>query len=136
MDISVFKQRGRVSVIVLQPHGDLDRSTYQDLMAKVREVYEAGARDILLDLSDIPHISYSGIVALHNIAAMLRGDRLTEPDSGFDTIYAITEDPGSGFQKHIKLLNPQSAVDQMLELERYNRFLEIYTDREAAIASF
>jgi hypothetical protein len=136
MDISVFEQRGRVSVIVLQPHGDLDSSTYRDLMTKVREIYEAGARDILLDLSDTPHISYSGIVALHNIAAMLRGDRLTEPDSGFDTIYAITEDPGCGFQKHVKLLNPQSEVDQMLELEWYNRFLEIYTDREAAIASF
>ena len=136
MDISVSEQRGRVPVMVLQPHGELDSFTYRDLMSKVREVYEAGARDILLDLSDTPHISHAGIMALHNIAAIMRGDKLAEPDSGLDAIYAVTEDPRCGCQKHVKLLNPQSEVDKMLELERYKRFLETYTDLETAIASF
>jgi hypothetical protein len=136
MNVTVFKEQGRVPVTVLQPHGNLDTSTYRDLMTRARKVYKEGARDILLDLSETPHMSYSGIMALHNIAAMLRGDKLTEPDSGRDAIYAITGDQSRGLQKHFKLLNPQSDVDKMLEMQRYKRFLKVYTDLGAAITSF
>lgn len=138
MKVTVLKEQGRVPVTVLQPHGSLvDASSYKDLMTKMREVCAEGIQYILLDLSDTPKISYSGLMALHNIAAMLRGDRLTEPDSGWDEIYAITEDQRRGMQSHLKLLNPQPDVEKLLEMERYKQhFLEIHTDLETAIASF
>ena len=137
MKITVLKEQGRVPVTVLQPHGSLDDSSYRDLMVKVREVCAEGIQYILLDLGDTPQISYSGLIVLHNIAAMLRGDQLTEPDSGWDEIYAISEDPSRGLQPHFKLLNPQPDVDKLLEMERYKqRFLEVHTDLETAVASF
>ena len=137
MNVTVLKEQGRVPVTVLRPHGSLDNSSYRDLMTKVREVCAEGIQYILLDLSDTPKLSYSGLMALHNIAAMLRGDQLTEPDSGWDEIYAISEDQSRGLQSHLKLLNPQPDVDKLLEMERYKqRFLEVHTDLETAIASF
>ena len=137
MKVTVFKEQGRVPVTVLQPHGNLDDFSYRDLIVKAREVCTEGIQYILLDLSDTPHISYSGLMALHNIAAMLRGDQLTEPNSGWDEIYAITSDHRCGPQPHLKLLNPQPDVDHLLEMEKYKqRFLEVHTDLETAVASF
>jgi anti-anti-sigma regulatory factor len=47
MEITVYQVQGRVSVTVLQPHGDVDASNYRDLIAKAQEVCNAGAQDIL-----------------------------------------------------------------------------------------
>ena len=42
----------------------------------------------------------------------------------------------TGFQQHLKLLNPQPRVDRVLEMVGFKRFLEVYTDLDTAVASF
>jgi anti-anti-sigma regulatory factor len=120
----------------LQPHGDLDAGSYQDLIAKAMEVCDGGAQDILLDLSDMPYMSSSGLVALQTIAARLRGEELPDPEAGWGAFRAIHRDRDSGIQQHFKLLNPQPRVDHVLEMVGFKRFLEIYSDLESAVASF
>jgi anti-anti-sigma regulatory factor len=39
-------------------------------------------------------------------------------------------------QSHLKLLNPQPRVDRVLDTVGFKQFLGIYTDLEAAVASF
>lgn len=136
MEITVYQVQGRVSVTVLQPHGDVDASNYRDLIAKAQEVCNAGAQDILLDLSDIPFVSSAGLVALHSIARMLRGEQPPDPESGWEAFRAIRRDRDRGPQQHLKLLNPQPRVDKVLETAGFKRFMEVYTDLETAIASF
>jgi anti-anti-sigma factor len=136
MEITVYQAQGEVPVTVLQPHGDLDASNYKDLIAKAQEVRDAGAQDILLDLSDTPYISSSGLVALHRIAVMLRGEEPTEPESGWASLHAIRRDVDRGLQEHLKLLNPQPSVDNVLEMAGFKHFIDIYTDLETAVASF
>ena len=48
MEIKVSQEQGRVTVAVIQLAGHLDGQTYQDLIAKAREAFEAGAQNILL----------------------------------------------------------------------------------------
>jgi anti-anti-sigma regulatory factor len=136
VEITVSQVQGRVPVTVLQMHGDLDAASYQDLIAKAQEVYDAGARDILLDLSDTPYMSSSGLVALQTMAAMLRGEEMPDPEAGWGAFRAIHRDRDSGMQEHFKLLNPQPRVDHVLEMVGFKRFLEICTDLDVAIASF
>lgn len=136
MNVTISHSQGRVPVTVLHTHGDLDASNYQDLIAKSQEVYEAGARDILLDLSDTPYMSSSGLVALQSIAALLRGEEAPDPEAGWQAFRAIHRDRDAGFQTHVKLLSPQPRVESILEMVGFNRFLEVFTDLEAAIASF
>ena len=64
MNISVDHVEGRVPVTILTPHGDLDASSYQDLINQAQELYKSGTRDLILDLSDTPYMSSSGLVAL------------------------------------------------------------------------
>ena len=136
MDITVSQVEGRVPVTVLKTHGDLDASNYQDLIAKAQEVYDDGAHDILLDLSDTPYMSSSGLVALQSIAALCRGEQVPDLEEGWGTIRAIDRERDAGLQPHLKLVNPQPRVDRVLEMVGFKRFLEIYADLDTAIASF
>jgi anti-anti-sigma regulatory factor len=136
MEITVYQAQGRVPVTVLQPQGDLDASNYRDLIAKAKEAYDAGARDILLDLSHTPYLSSSGLVALHSIAMMLRGEKPPDPESGWGAFRSIDRDRGHGLQQHFKLLGPQPKVDNVLEMAGFRQYLEVFTDLEMAVTSF
>jgi anti-anti-sigma regulatory factor len=136
MEITAYQAQGKVPVTVLQPHGDLDASTYKDLIAKAKEAYDAGARDILLDLSHTPYLSSSGLVALHSIAMMLRGEKPPDPESGWGAFRSIARDRDRGLQQHFKLLSPQPKVDNVLEMAGFTQYLEVFTDLETAVASF
>jgi anti-anti-sigma regulatory factor len=136
MEITVHQAQGSVPVTVLQPHGDVDASNYRVLIAQAQAVYDVGARDVLLDLSDTPYMSSSGLVALHRIAVMLRGEEPAEPESGWEAFRAIRRDVARDVEQHFKLLNPQPAVAKVLEMSGFKQFVEVYTDLETAVAAF
>ena len=136
MEITVYQAQGNLSVTILQPHGDLDASTYRDLIATAKEAQDGGARDIILDLSDTPYMSSSGLVALHSIAMMLRGEKPPDTESGWGAFRSIGRDRDLGLQQHFKLLNPQPDVAKVLKLAGFRQYLEVYTDLEKAVASF
>jgi anti-anti-sigma regulatory factor len=136
MNISVNQAQGRVPVAILGIQGDLDASNYQDLIARAKEVYGAGTRHILLDLSNTPFMSSSGMVALHSIALLLRGEQPPDPEHGWAAIHGLGQGLGTGPQQHIKLLNPQLKVDRALEKAGLKGSFEIHTELATAIASF
>ena len=137
MEFTVTEFQGASApVTVLGIQGDLDASNYQDLIARAQDAYDAGTRDMLLDLSDTPYMSSSGLVALQSIASLLRGERTPDPDEGWGAIRAIDRHRDLGIQQHLKLLSPQPRVERVLEMVGFTRFLEVHTDLETAIASF
>jgi anti-anti-sigma regulatory factor len=136
MYIVAEEVQGKVPVTVLQIHGELDRSNYQRVVARAKEAYEAGARDLLLDLQYVPFMGSSGLVAFHTIALLMRGEAPPDPESNWGTLRAVDGERGGSLQQHLKLLNPQPKVEQVLKMTGFDRFLEIHADREEAIASF
>src|SRR5581483_11740241 len=82
MEITVSKQQGKVPVTVVQPHGDVDASNYTELISKVEELHKNGVNDFVIDLSDVSFMSSAGLVALHSIAIMMRGEKPMDPQSG------------------------------------------------------
>lgn len=136
MNISVSQATGRVPIAILGIQGDLDASNYQELIARATELYRSGTKDILIDLSDTAFVSSSGLVAIHSIALLLRGEQPPGPEAGWAAMRAVAEGLGAGKQQHIRLLNPQPKVDRTLEKAGLKEFFEIYPDRAAAIASF
>lgn len=136
MNITVEQVQGMVPVTVLCTHGPLDRSNYEALIAKAKELYQAGSRDLLIDMSDTAFMSSAGLVALHAIALLMSGKKPPDPEAGWDAFRAIDRDRSSGVQQHVKLLNPQPQVDKALGTTGMKQFFDIYADREEAIASF
>ena len=136
MNISVNQVQGRVPVAILGVEGALDATNYQELIAEATQVYGAGVRDILVDLGRTSFISSSGLVALHSIAKILKGEQPPNPQDGWSAIHAVGRELDSGVQQHIKLLNPQPKVVRVMEKAGLKELFEIHTDRAAAIASF
>ena len=136
MNISVAKETGRVDVTVLGVEGQLDGQSYQDLIVKARELFDAGARDFVLDLSDLTYISSAGLVALHSIALMLKGEEMPDTEHGWSAYRSMGRGSEAGMQTHIKLLNPREEVRSVLEMVGFDRVFEIFTDRREAVNSF
>lgn len=136
MDITTSTQQGAVPVTVLQPHGDIDASNYAQLVSKVETLFKEGAHDFLIDLSQVPFMSSAGLVALHSIAILLRGEKPADPQSGWAALKSIDRSRSAGVQKHVKLLSPQQYVAETFEKAGFTQLFEIFTDLKKAVASF
>lgn len=136
MNISVSQAQGNVPVSVLKLDGQLDGQSYQELISRAQELYSAGARDFLLDLGDLTYISSAGLVALHSVALLARGEEMPDTEGGWAAYRSVGRSAEAGMQKHVKLLNPRSEVMGVLDMVGFGNVFEIYTDLDQAVNSF
>jgi len=136
MNISVSQAQGRVPVTILKLDGQLDGQNFQELIAKAQELHSAGARDFLLDLSDVTYISSAGLVALHSVALLTRGEEVPDMEGGWAAYRSMGRSGEAGLQKHVKLLNPRNEIMGVLDMVGFSNVFEIFTDREEAVKSF
>ena len=135
MEINVSQEKGKVPVSVLQIKGDLDASSYLELVNTAQKLYNADVRNLLLDLSELAFISSAGLASLHIVTKMFRGEK-ANPEDGWNTFKEIDRERDSGLQPHVKLLNPSPEVDNVLDTVGFKQFFEIYTDLNEAVQSF
>lgn len=136
MNITVSKEQGNVPVTVIKLDGELDGQNYQDLIAKAREMYEGGARNFLIDLSNLTYVSSAGLVALHTVALLARGEALPDTEAGWSAIRSVGNAGSSGVQEHVKLVNPRSEVKSVLDMVGFSSAFQIFTDLDEAVKSF
>ena len=136
MNINMLQKQARVPVTILELAGKLDGSNYLQLVEEAKKVYLNGARDLLIDLSELSFLSSAGIAAIHKSALIFRGQPILEEESGWAAYRAIERDRGSGVQKHVKLLSPQPRVADVLDVASFDSLFEIHTNLNAAVASF
>jgi anti-anti-sigma factor len=136
MNILISTIQAKVAVTIFHIQGSLDGSNYKELIAKAQEAYQGGARNFLLDLSEVTFISSAGIVALHTVSKMVKGQKLPDTEQGWETFRSIDRDRDQGLQSHVKLLKPQPPVERVLDTVGFTQFFEIYWDMGLAIASF
>jgi len=134
MEIKVSSENGRVPITVMHIDGNIDSATYEAFTAKVDELIKSGTRYILVDLSHVPFVSSAGLRALHGIFNQLR---TLHPDTNLSED-AIKKGIAAGTYKspHLKLLNLSKEAEAAFTLSGFDMFIEKYTDREKAIASF
>jgi len=135
MEISIVQAGEKVPVSVLVLKGDLDASSYRDLIAEAQKLYDNGVRNLLLDLADLEFISSAGLAALHIISKMFKGEQVSDED-GWGAFKSIDRERESGMHAGVKLLNPSEHVDSVLETVGFKQFFDIFTDRDKAIQSF
>lgn len=138
MNISVEQIEADVPVTIMNLQGELDASCYLDVIASAQKLYQAGTRNLLLDLSDMPFMASSGLVSLHSVALIMRGEQPPDPEAGWGAFHAIADEleRSAGFEAHCKLVNPQPRVVKTLETTGFNKLLAVFTDRQTALASF
>ena len=130
MEIVVTQEEGRVPVTVFRLKGDL--ASEEPLRSQATEAYEAGTRNLILDLSDVPYITSSGLRAIHYLFDLLRSDSPEESDQ------AVRKGIASGQYKspHLKLVKPSKNASKALSISGYDMFLEVHKNKKEALASF
>jgi anti-anti-sigma regulatory factor len=136
MEMTSGTVSGSPRIVILTLNGELDASNYLDVIDRVRQLYNGGARQLVIDLSDLSFLSSSGLVSLHSAALVMRGEEPPSPDLGWSAFHAIASDVEQGFETCCKLVNPKGRVRKTLEMTGFNTFLEIFDDTDSAIRSF
>jgi anti-anti-sigma factor len=134
MEIKVSTEQARVPVTVMHVDGNIDSATHDSFKARADELIQGGARYILVDLSHAPFVSSAGLRALHKIFNTLRA---LQPDSNL-TDEQVKKGISNGTYKspHLKLLNLSPETQTAFKLSGFDMFIETFTDRQAALASF
>lgn len=134
MKINITQVQGRVPVAIMAPEGDVDGSNYQELITAGKKLHDAGANAIVLDLSRVGFISSAGLLGIHSIALVLRGQQPPDPESGWRALRAMTDGPGA--MPALKLAGPSPHIIQILQKVGFDAYYEIYPDVKAAVAAF
>lgn len=134
MEIKVSTESGRVPVTVMHVDGNIDSSTYEQFQSTAKKLIDEGARYILVDLSHAPFVSSAGLRALHTLFNELRS---RHPDANLDDDQ-MKKGIRAGTYKspHLKLLNLSPETKSAFETSGFDMFIDTFTDRKAAIASF
>ena len=136
MNITVTTQQGRIPVTVVHLDGKLDSNSFQRLIDEAKKVYDGGARDLVLDLTKLTYISSAGIVSLHSIAKLFRGEAMPDPEKGWGAIRSADKERDSGAQQHVKMCGVPPEVRSVLDVVGFSNFFEMHADLQNAIASF
>ncbi|HEY1410049.1 MAG TPA: STAS domain-containing protein [Promineifilum sp.] len=129
MEITSWQELGKVPVTILQLKGDL--TSNEPLESRAKAVFQDGARNLVLDLGQVPYISSAGLRAIHIIYSMLKG---ADPEDEKAAVRDIVQ--GRYKSPHLKLVNPTKNAMKALSTAGYDMFLEVHDDVPAAVHSF
>ena len=76
LDVTIYEKQDPVPVTVMRLSGELDASNYESLIKQTQSLYNSGTRNLLLDLEGLEFVSSSGLIALHTMALIMRGEKL------------------------------------------------------------
>lgn len=133
MNISTDRVSDSAAVLALD--GELDASNYRDLMRAGEQLYADGVRTLVLDLAGLDYMSSSGIVALHSLALVYRGQAPHDPDAGWEALHAAQADAeAGGDHDQLRLVAPHESIEVVLERTGMSRLMPVFPDRGAALA--
>ena len=136
MQITFSKSEGRVLVMVMKIEGNIDAASYTEVINKAQEVYDTGMRDLLIDLSEVPFVSSAGLMSLNTVVKIFSGQSIQSSGGGRPSFKSINKEADMPMREHVKLLNPQPEVEQVLDVVGLKEFFDIHTDFETAVNSF
>ena len=133
MDITTDRPSADLAVIGLV--GELDGSNFEQLIDAGRAARDGGARRIVLDLSGLTYMGSSGLVAIHSIALLLRGQEPTSPEDGWQAIHDLSAAPAEGLDGALTLAGPPASVERVLDRSGMLGLFAVHPDRAAAVAA-
>lgn len=132
MEITTTVANGKVPVTILRLNGNFDANTADDFNAAANKAMQAGAADILVDMTDVPFMSSAGMRSLHWLYTTLHP--AASEDEKKQVFAAISA--GVYQAPHLKLLHPSPRVVEVLKVAGMDMYIASFKDEHAAIAAF
>ena len=132
MQIDVtLHENGSEPIAIMRLIGEIDASNFIQISDKAQELYMNPARRLIIDLSEVPGISSTGLAVIHKIALVYSGvPHRIEENVNPDFTHS------SNARKYVRLVNPQPGVDKALESAGLKLFFKVFKDLDSALASF
>jgi len=130
MDINITIEQAKEAVAVMKLTGDVNASNFMEIVDKAEEIYMKPARYLIIDLSDVPSVSTTGMVALHKIALIYSGVP-QDVEEGQNPDFTHSNEA----RKYVKLLNPQPDVDATLTKTGMKLFFKVFEDLDSTLKS-
>jgi len=130
MEITITLEQASEPVAIMKLVGDINASNFMELVDKANETYKNPARYLFIDLGEVSTISSTGMVALHKIALIYSGVP-QDVEEGQNPDFTHSNEA----RKFVKLINPQSEVDQSLEKAGMKLYFKFYSDVASALKS-
>lgn len=133
MNITTDRPSPDLAVIGLA--GELDGSNFEQVIEAGRAACDGGARRIVLDLSGLTYMGSSGLVAIHSIALLLRGQEPTSPEDGWQALHDLGASAGDGPDASLILAGPPPSIERVLDRSGMLGLFAVHPDRAAAVAA-
>jgi hypothetical protein len=113
--------------------GDFDSAGADVFDVRTRELVDADARDVLIEMSQVDFMSSAGLRSIHNLFYKLH------PEGSEEHKRILKEGVRKGTYKapHLKLLNPQKRVLESLKAVGVDMYMSILSgDELKAVETF
>jgi anti-anti-sigma factor len=118
LKITIEQVRAGVPVTVFHLQGWLDAQSEEQLLAAAREVYDGGARYLLLDLEEVESLTSAGMRAMQKVYKLF-----TPLEQGYKVA-------------HLKICNAPPQIHHVLGITGFLQNIPNYESQEAALDSF
>ena len=132
MQVNASAAQSKPSVTIVAVQGEINAQTSDQFEAAARQTIESGARNVLLDLTQVPYVSTVGLRSIQAIFNLLH---TPDTEAEHEVMRKGLRD-GSFKSPHLKLLNPSPEVAKVLKITGFDMFIESYRDLRAALAAF
>ena len=132
LSIEVQQLGGAPPVAVVDLHGELDASTFEAVIAAVRDAYVAGARGLVLDFEGVSFMASSGLFALHSAVRIMRGETPPDPESGWGALHEVAGDHDAA-TRNVRLAAAQEPIVRVLERTHMTELFAMDGSRADAI---
>jgi len=132
-NVTISQAHGRVPVSILHLQGKFDTNSSDLFDRRAKEVVEAGARNVLIDMSQVDYMSSAGLRSIHNLFYQLH------PEGSDEYKRIVDEGIPKGTYKapHMKLLNPNKRVLESLRMVGVDMYMDILSgDVKGAVGTF
>ena len=129
MEIAVSQAQARVPVTVVHLKGNLDSSSYEQFEKQIKELIQGGAKNILLDMGQVPYMSSAGMRSLTNIVNLLH-----TPEEVKNLRKAAMEN--TAHSPHLKVVEVTKNVMSVLQMSGMDMFLDIRKNQKEGLAAF
>jgi len=133
MDITTDRPSPDLAVIGLT--GELDGSNFEQVIAAGRAARDGGASRIVLDLSGLSYMGSSGLVAIHSVALLLRGQEPTSPEDGWQALHDLGAAGSEGLDGTLTLAGPPPSIERVLDRSGMLGLFAVHADRASAVAA-
>ena len=67
METTVHLQQANEPVAVMRLQSSIDASNFVQIVDKAQEIYQNPVRNLILDLSEVPSVSSTGVATIHKM---------------------------------------------------------------------